>query len=440
MKKIVIGIFVLIVVAGVGAPFISGLVMERVVKRSFNNLNTMYTANGSDASIEIVRYDRSFSSTEIEWKMKLGSLQAMYGVDEILFVDHADHRLTGIVSATSLDKNKWYADFVSNKLAGKDPLAITTTYSFSGQINATITLDAFSLPIENEVAEIKGGKAVLFCDDTLRNFSSEVSWEGFSVAEKVQVDGIVIISTLEKISSYLWDGTLSLAVEKSKIAGGAERFELINFKGDYTIDAESEKNTISVDTTFGADQLLVGSEKIDKGFVRLGVINMDIHGFEQFMKLYTEMAQSVLQDMSAAEDDPAKMKAILQVQLARTQFQFLAAYEKLMKKGLELQISDLYAKLPEGEVTGDAAVSLNKDMTFAQFVPLLQQPELVVDIFSLHSNLRLPAGLIGDNLMLLSPLSSGMPTGVFVQDGDYLSHKAETRAGKLYLNGQAVKL
>lgn len=438
MKKIVGGIIVLIAVAGISAPFFSGIVMERVVKRSFDNLNTMYTENGSDASIEIVRYDRGFSSTEIEWKMKLGSLQAIYGVDEIVFVDHAKHGLTGIVSTTSLDKNAWFADFVGNKLAGKNPLTITTEYSFSGQINAAITLDAFSVPIEDEVADIKAGKAILSCDDTLKNFSSEVSWEGFSVAQKVQADGIIITSTLEKISTYLWDGTLFLAVKKSKTGGDLEQFELVNFKGDYSIDADSEENTISVVTTFGADQLLAGPEKVEKGFVRLGIINMDIQGFEEFMKLYTEMAQSVLQDMRDAEDDPEKMKTILQEQMAQTRFQFFAAYEKLMKKGLELQISDLYAKLPAGEVKGDAAVILNKDMTFAQFVPLLQQPELVVDIFSLQSNLRLPAAIVGDNPMLLSPLYSGMPTGLFVQDGDNLSHKAETRDGKLYLNGQVV--
>jgi len=439
MKKIVGGIVVLIAVTAISAPFFSGLVMERVVKRSFNNLNTMYIENGSDASIEIVHYDRKYSSTEIEWKMKMGSLQAIYGVDEIIFVDHADHGLTGIVSTTSLDKNKWYTDFVSQKLAGENPLTITTTYSFSGQISATIILDAFAVPIEDEVVEIKSGKAVLFCDDSLDNFSSEASWEGFSVAEKLQVDGILITSTLEKVSTYLWDGTLSLMVEKSKIAGGLEEFLLVNFSGNYSIDAESEENTISVVTAFGADQLVAGPEKMENGFVRLGIINMDIQGFEEFMKMYTEMAQSVLQDISAAENDSGQVKTTLREQMSRTRFQILAASEKLMKKGLELQVTDLYAKLPAGEVKGDAAVSLNKDMTFAQFILLLQQPELLVDIFSLQSNLRLPAELIGDNLKLLSPLYSGMPTGLFVQDGDNLSHKAETRDGKLYLNGQTVE-
>jgi uncharacterized protein YdgA (DUF945 family) len=272
----------------------------------------------------------------------------------------------------------------------------------------------------------------------LKNFSSETFWEGFSIAQKVQVDGIAITSTLEKISTYLWDGTLSLMVEKSKIGGDLEQFELVNFKGEYSIDAESEEKAISVVTTFGADQLLVGADRVDKGFVRLGVINMNIQGFEEFMELYTEMAHDVLQNISASENDPAQVRTILHDQMSRTQYQFLAAYEKLMKKGLELQISDLYAKLPEGEVIGDVTVIFNKDMTFAQFAPLLQQPELVVEIFSLHSNVRFPARLAGDNPLLLAQLYSGMATGLFVRDGDNLSHKAETRDGKLYLNGQEI--
>ena len=100
------------------------------------------------------------------------------------------------------------------------------------------------------------------------------------------------------------------------------------------------------------------------------------------------MANTVLKDFSAAGDDPEKMKIILQEQVRRTQFQMLTAYERLLKKGLEFQISDLRAQLPEGEIQGDAVVSLNKDMTFARFIPLLQQPELILDILSLHSEVQ----------------------------------------------------
>lgn len=438
MKKIIVGVLLLIIIAGVGVPFVNGLLMEKVVKRSFSNLNTMYSDTGADVSTEIIRYDRDIFSTEIEWKLKLGSLKTIYGVDEIIFVDRADHGFTGIVSTTSLEKNKWFTDFVSNKLDGKNPLAITTEYNLSGQFVSTVTLDAFILPVDDEVVEIKAGKAVFGCDEELKNFNSEASWEGFSVPEKMKVDGISITSRLEKISTYVWDGTLSFGIEKSKIEGNLEQFELLNFKGDYSLDVDQEENTLSVVTTLGADHFLAGPEKVDDAFVRIGLVNLNIQGFEEFMKLYTEMANTVLKDIASAEDDPEKMKTIFQDQMARTQFQMISAYERLLKKGLEFQISDLHAQLPEGEVKGDVVLSLNKDMTFAQFVPLLNQPGLVSEIFSLESEVSLPAVLVGDNPMLLSPIYSGMQTGLFVKDGANLVHKAETRDAQLYLNGLEV--
>ena len=128
MKKIIIGILLLIAIAGVGAPFVNGLMMEKIIKQSFKNLNTMYSDIGSGVSIEIMKYDRNFHSTEIEWKMIFGSLSAIYGVDEIIFLDRASHRFTGVVSKTSLEKNQWFSDFVNIKLEGKNPLAITTEY------------------------------------------------------------------------------------------------------------------------------------------------------------------------------------------------------------------------------------------------------------------------------------------------------------------------
>ena len=118
----------------------------------------------------------------------------------------------------------------------------------------------------------------------------------------------------------------------------------------------------------------------------------------------------------------------------------MTAYESLLKKGLEFRISDIHAQFPSGELKGDAVLSLKKDMTFAKFVPLFHQPELVVDIFSLQSNLTLPAELIADNPTFLSPIYPGMQSGFFVENGENLTHKAEIRESKLYLNGLEVKL
>ncbi len=55
---------------------------------------------------------------------------------------------------------------------------------------------------------------------------------------------------------------------------------------------DQEENTVSVVTTFGAEHLAADSEQIDNSFVRIGLVNMATAGFEEFMKLYTEMANT----------------------------------------------------------------------------------------------------------------------------------------------------
>jgi hypothetical protein len=79
-------------------------------------------------------------------------------------------------------------------------------------------------------------------------------------------------------------------------------------------------------------------------------------------------------------------------------------------------------------------------MTLAQFIPIMIQPELALDVFSLKSKVSLPYELIGDQENLLHPMFPGMQTGLFVREENNLIHSAETRNGKLFLNGQEVTL
>lgn len=442
MKKVVVGVLLLGLVAAVGVPFVNGLVMEKIVKKSFTNLNTMYADTGSGVSIEIVRYDRNPTSTEIEWRIRLGAMKAIYGVEEILFIDRAKHGYTGIVSTTSLEKNQWFTDFIRNQLAGKNPLLIATEYKLSGKIHSTITLEPFSWAVDEQRVAVKPGTAVFTWNESLKNFSSETSWQGFSIADNIDFDGIFIRSNLEKISTYLWDGNLSYGVEKGQVTqihGSGDQLMLAGFKGGYSLDIDKEENTVSVVATFAVDRLQAGLAQLDNGFVRLGLINMDARGFEEFIKLYNEMASTVLHNFAVAGDDPVIMKKILRQQMGHTQFQVLTAYERLLKKGLELQLSDLHVEVPEGEIAGDVAISLDKDMTLAQLVSLWQQPELILDVITLRSEFLLPAALTGENSMLSAPIHPGMQTGLFIKEGDNLTHKAQTRDGKLYLNGQELQ-
>lgn len=440
MKKVIVGALLLLVVAGLGAPFVIGMLMEKTVMQSFDNVNSLYGESGTDLSVEVVRYDRKFFSSEIEWKLSFGSLEPLYGVKDIIFIDRAKHGYTGIISKTSLEKNKWYADFLHNKLDSKDPLTISTEYKLSGPIRTDMALEPFSLMVEDEKLDIKAAKIMAGTDANFTTFLSEGSWEGGSVAEKVEFGAVFFNSELRKISTYLWDGTLSYGIDKIEATEGEQVVTINKLKADYTLDVNEQGNTISIGVGLGVDNVSGGAVKIDDGAFKIGFNNLDGEGFEKFMVMYSEMAGELFKDMAGSEDDPEKMATLIQEQMAQLQLQLMTAYEQLLKKDLEFEISDLHATLPEGEVKGGLQLRLNKDMTFAEFFPLLQQPELVTEIFSFSSDVSLPAVLVGENPMLLTPVYPGMQGGLFVSKGDTLVHKAETRDGKLYINDLELEL
>ncbi len=438
MKKVIVGVVTILIIAGICAPFVNGLVMEKIVKQSQNDLNEMYADTGSGTTIEIIQYDRSFLSSEIEWSIKLGSLAALYGVDEIILVDRADHGFTGVVSKTSLEKNQWFVDLLNDKLDGKNPLNITTTYHLWGQIESIIDIGAFSIQVENETIDFQPARVVTESDGRLTHLFSEASWGGLSVSDKLRISGISMVYDLEKISTYIWDGDISYKIESMKIEDQEENFELTNFKGEYALDFDKKKNTLSSGGEVDIENLIAGNEKVQDIFIRLDVNNMDAQGYEEFMKLYTQTMHSVLGDISAAKDDPEKMDEVLEGQMANTGLQMMAAYEKFLKNGLEIKVSDFHAQLPMGKVTGNIELKLNRDVTLAQLAPIAMQPNLAFDILSLQSDLSFPAVLAGDKPMLVSPVYPGMQTGLFVKDGESLVHRAQTKNGKLFLNGNEV--
>ena len=152
------------------------------------------------------------------------------------------------------------------------------------------------------------------------------------------------------------------------------------------------------------------------------------------------MISKIMGDIKPNNKENEKSAEIMKQELSKIGFRIMVGYEKLLKEGLEVRISDLHFKLPDGEVKGDVTLRLLREMTLIQFVPILYQPRLLLDIFYMKSDFSLPANLVGENPKLLTPLYPGMKTGLFIKDGDNLVHRAETKGGKLILNGREVVL
>lgn len=442
MKKIVLAAGVIVVLAALGSPFISGMVMEKVVRDSFADLNQRYAESGQDVRAEIVRYDRGFGSSEIEWRISSEGMKAFAEVGEVVFIDQAEHGLSGITTSTSLTKNGWYADFVNSRLGGKDPLHITTTYRYNGDMRTAVSLEPFTIQEGQDTVAVRAGQLAVAFAQEFKGFSAEGSWEGMEVADNVSLAGISFKSDLAMISPYIWDGKMQMAMQGGRAKGENEfdTLEVAALKIDTLLDYDEKRKKLAASAEYSAESLVAGTEKIGNIFARLGVKELDAPRYEEFMKLYTETMRHLFAEIAAAKNDPQKMQEVIDRQMANIGFQLVAAGEKLMTQGLEFQLSDLNLQVPEGPIKGNVLVRLKKDLTFAQVLPVVNQPKLALGILELKSAFSLPGVLAGDAPLMFSPIYPGMQTGFFVQNGDIVSHSAETRDDKLFLNDKEVLL
>ncbi len=440
MKKIIISILVISVLVVLGIPFISGIIAEKIVKANILQINQIAEDTGKEITIAIQSYDRGIFSSTMEWRLSFGNLKRFYGMDDLLFIDNAKHGFTNVVSKTSLKKNQWFNTFVNEKLDGNNPLDITTTYKFSGEIDSQIDLKPFTFIQASETINIKPGHFKLFMEKGIKRIESDLVWSGCDVPGKITAQEVSLRSRMEKISTYVWDGKIAMGINKVCVEEGDEKFEHTNIMLETNMDYQPSENIVSIGMGYGADSFDIGQGLIEDVRIKINFNNIAATGYEAFMEQYGEVVQDVLKDIDESQDDPEKIKATFQSQLSDIGFSMIGVYEKLLKKDLELKISEVTAQLPIGKIQGKALLRLKKDMTMAQLLSIMMNPAAVLDIFSLTSNLKIPFELIGDNPSFLSPLYPGMKTGFFVRDGNILMHTSETKNGKLYLNKKEVIL
>ncbi|MFH2092490.1 MAG: DUF945 family protein [Pseudomonadota bacterium] len=441
MKKFAIVFVLLILFAGIGMPYVNGLMMNKAVTHAMANINQMNADSGSDIKLEMIAYNRGFYSSVVEWKIDFGSLSNVYGVDDLVFVETAIHGYKGVVSQTSLEKNQWFSNLLAQSLGGENPLHIQTVYPLKGDIVSTLVMDAVSFEKEGVRIELKPARFSLSMDRELTGFRSDLNWKGCEVPGKLKLDQIVVTSEMKKISTYIWDGQALFNVGDFWLQDGQNQMKAKHIKVRNFQDYHEDTNRLSMGIELGVDLFSEnGTDELKDGFVRIRINQMDAHGYEQIAKLYTALVHDMIKTMGERGFDPDNMEALFERKMAGSGLQVLAEAEKLLKKDFEIQISDLKARLPLGKIEGSLSVSLKKDMTMTGFLPVMMQHSMVLDIFSLQSKLILPATMVGENSSLLNPIYPGMQTGLFVKQGDMMTHEAQTRDGKLFINTKQVAL
>lgn len=441
MKKGIVAVVVVLMLVAAGMPIVNGVLMEKGFRKLVENVNAMYANTGTDTKLEIVRYERGLFSSEVEWKVDLGSLKTIYNIKEIVLLDQVKHGYKGVVSKTSLEKNTWYTDFVSQKLGGKNPVEMTTSYMLTGDIQSVLSMQPFSVQVDNETLNSKAGELHFTSNWDLEKIKASGTWEGFTIADKLDMAGVSFSSDLKVISSYIWDGKGSFQIDKVTVKEDAVSMVMDKLQMEQSLKYDEVKKTLAAEMSYGVGSISDGESKVEDGFVTLGARGLDAAAYEDAMKVYTSTVSNMLEQLGEAGQDQEKLMTLLDEKLGDVSFQMASLAEKFLKSGLEIYISNLHAKMEQGEVGGNILVRLEKDINIEQIIPIiLGNPEQIFDYLSLKSDVHLPVELIGENPMLTSPIYPGMKTGLFVVDGARLVHKAETRDKKLFINGEELLL
>ncbi len=438
MKKL-LAVIVLIVLIAAGLPFVNGILMERVFKQAVENANAMQVNNPIGYSIEITRYDRGYSHTDIELKLDLGAAKKMYGIDTVIIREHAKHGLMGVVSTVDLKENPGYSSFVNDKLGGRDPLHIESYYNILGRVESTITLDNFSITLKDDNLHVLDGKVNVSASRKMNNIKFSGIWKGFDVGPKASLGEISLNGDMSLASGSTWIGEADVNFKGFKVKENNTDFEISDIKMHSLSNIDRDANSLRTEQLYSFNSIRAKDFKADEASLHIVVDGIKLDALEEFKDQYMKATSSMMSKINF-KDPYSTNNDQMKREMAQISLKLTAAYEKLLKKDLELQLSDGHIKLPQGEINGAFTLKLLKDMTFAQFLPLINEPQSLLDVFYIKTDISLPAGLASDKPQLVQPAFPQMKTGLFVKEGDYLVNKIETKDGKLFLNGDTVPL
>ncbi len=439
MKKFFIAISVLIVVTLAIVPWLGGKVAESIIRDQVAKTNQRYEDLGQGFKIELIEYDRDFVSSKIITKVT-----SLFHTKEILITTKARHGLTGIEGTSSLEENEWYRSFVNKNLNGKDPLHITTTHSYLGSMTTDIVLDQFTFTEEKETISVKPAKFSSKTDKDFKFLTINGEWQGVEINSqgiKTTLGSSTVKGDIELISSYVWIGHMEGKSQELQITDNIDTINIVAPHFSVQVDTDKDRKNISVYEKANIDQLQFNDEKVEKVSGGITINNLNREAYETFMQAYASAMRPILENMAEHLEDKTQQEEILEQQISSAMIELIPKTEKLLTKDLQLKLSDIHFTSDEGEIKADIQIQLRKDMTFAEFMPVISQPKLLIDIFSLQSEIILPEAFIAeDEAFLLAPLLPEMQTGIFIKNNGLITHKAETRDGQLYLNEKVVRL
>ena len=424
-----------------GLPIANGFIMEHMVTSAVKNMDQGKKQPGFHHRIKILDYDRSLYSTVITWQIQNQSRFSKNQLPLVVLVDRAKHGWFSIESRTSLEKNPWYADWVETRLNGKDPLDIRTKALVTGKITSKIHMDAFSFEDQGKTVQVQALDAAISTNKELETLKAQGSWQGASLEQELKLGPVVFDSDMHRLTDYLWEGKNTFSLEQLFIDGqNNDSLDLkrISLTSDTT--TTEDKTRMTAATGLHAEGVTINHTPLSAWNADLKLKQINIQALEHVMAIYSNIISKAAQVLERQGSTPSDYQIFLKEQMARNRSRILFGLNRLLKKDLGVEVSNLDIELPQGKVTGSLDVTLKKNINTSGLFMLVMKPEKLLACFSLDAKLKIPAVFSNGNTWMTDPLIPGMATGLFIADLDRISSKVQIKENKLFLNGNEVVL
>lgn len=375
MKKSFIAIGLIIAIAFIGMPYVTGKVAETASHQLVDNINSDTVKNGKTT---ILSYERGYRSSQSTYQYELPAfLNEMMDIGAIEYECTSQHGITSVDYHCQLSNKGAYGEFVKEFLAGTDPLSVFGSVSAFGSIDQTIAIEPVALDMSDQnagVINLKKSAITLESNKEFKSFVIEGAINGLSITnneESFDVGTIKMSGDLDKIAKGLFVGDSALSIANAKINGKEVNGEINDIK--ITTDTKDQGETVSSQVLFNAGNVDFEGSGLDS--VKDVSINVDIAGLnkEALIDYYQAMSDLESSLLAAASNNDIEA-----AESAAGFAQLTPKIEAMLQAGLNAKV-DMSAKVNGDKNTVALDLGLMETLTFGDAMAFAFAPESALE-------------------------------------------------------------
>lgn len=398
MKKLIPVVVILALAIFFGAPYVTGKIAETETMKMVDVLKQDSAIYGN---IDVVSYDRGFRSTTAKYRYTPPIFLAAVRQSEepIEYGCESQHGIMGIDYKCQLEGEGAYADFVAQKLDGKDPFSIYGSVSAFGAITQTYELKSIKdLDLDGQI--ITTPKAILNIetDNEMSSFNVTGGSEPFKIdndESNLDIGAVSIDADMKSIGTMLFTGPFNISIDKLNFKDNQEEFTSKGFSVS-SLNAENGENLDSRGTIKIESMNIVNGpiNSIEDAEAVIEFNGIDTKALAEYQAFSLKLQKEAFASIESGEEpqiDPNAMMAILPI------------LEKMLKSGLEMNIN-VNAKLNGSDNKVNFNSSLLESLTLAEMGMFIAAPDQALKKLDLKLNTSIANALIESQPMVAGML------------------------------------